>query len=183
MFELRNGDPEKLEGRVLAYVENVRPHCENCKYLGIFVTSNPVDMFTFKSQETHNTAQEAWNSFKTELGALEEKVGGKIVPMIAHGMKLASQEDADTAGKKLNADILYAGKVMGNDMAIDVLMSAHTIYLANYTTQLMERMGPGTVESTVKERYTEYQGTDLKFKLYAMLGVLLDAIGRKQEKD
>ncbi len=183
MFELRNGDPEKLEGRVLAYVENLHPHCENCKYLGIFVTSNPLDMLDFKSQEAHETAQEAWNALKKEFDNLEEKLGGKVIPMIAHGMKFASQEDADTAGKKLNADVLYAGKVMGQDMARDVLMSAHTIYLANYTTQLMQRMDTASVESTLQERYDSYQGADLKFKLYAMLGVLLDAVGRKQAKD
>jgi len=185
MFEFKKGDQNNLEGKVLVYVHNLKPHCENCsiyEYPGIYAATNKSDLLEYKNidKEAIEMVDEAWKRAQEMLKELE-KYKIRIVPMIFAPARFKSLEDIN---KINNGDIIFGGEINGLDFAIFSLYGLSTAYLANYMSQLESKAKINKTnfedDKTFTDNYKNYKEKDLKLRLYAMTSELLHAIDSKE---
>ncbi len=187
MFEFKKGDQNNLEGRVLVYVHNLKPHCENCsiyKYPGIYAATNKADLLEYKNidEEVIEIVDEAWKKAQKTLKELEKhKI--RIVPMIFAPARFKNLDDIN----KINiGDIISGGEINGLDFSYFSLYGLATAYLANYMSQLESKAKINKAnfedDRTFTDSYKNYKEKDLKLKLYAMTSELLHAIENKDSK-
>jgi len=187
MLEFKKGNPEKLEGKVVVYAENLglcgEERCAKLKYPYLFATANLAEQEEIKERVEELMSTELVEKLK-EMGAPQEVLDAlkdpenrpKIFPMACRQGEFDSLDEI----KQMDADVIYAGKISCISMAMQCLMGIAQAYMMNYITQLEESVKTnGVVKPTFTDRYTNYSSDDFRKKLCELVGGLMDTINNQ----
>ena len=170
MLEFMKGDSKNLEGRVLVYVANAKPCCNQHTYIALYSTTSKFDIKDIPFKELPKSLKSKDLSQNREVD---------LFAMFSRPLSFESLEET----AQIEGDIIDAGRVV-LAMAPPVLEGVTTAYLFNYMTQLEMRLKVSNEDiEGFDDSFRNYAtGEKLSKRLYQLVGPLLDAIKHKDDK-
>lgn len=181
MYKLKKGNPEKLEGKVFAYVHNLDSSQNGPKYPAIFASTSPLDLLSYQGITPTSENQGLWKMAQEQIKSLNEKKDScSLSPILGVFDILDSLNDIPT----IKADVLFGNEVLNIDSVLPNLTGLITAYMTNYMTQLEKKSNSATsqVQINFKDSFKNYDGEGLESNLYKLSGELLDSLYQKDGK-
>jgi len=167
---LVKGNPNDLLGRVFIYVENIdRDERKTVKYPALFVSVDPREV---KEYDIYKLLPE---NFLERVGEyIKNKIDTRKDSHVRIQPFYVSTALDSFHVKKIAADVIAGGKVINCDMAETVLNSLYTVYLSNYSTQMIRNRIRGFNHvNYAGDNYKNYKGKELKEKLKPLIYELM----------
>lgn len=178
MFEFKKGDPENLEGRVLAYLENVMSQENNLpRYLAIRMVTDPSDL-----EDGGDSCKKMLNNLLDKVKLLRKNAELGVSAVFYHQTAFNNLEEIS----EIIGDVISGGRIYNVSLAEPLLESIIRVYHFNYLNQLEKRMdlqGAGKASiGVVYDSYDNYKEDSYGFKkkFYSMVAQLWDAYEHKE---
>lgn len=186
MFEFKKGDTNNLEGKLLVYafldktgIELPRG-IEVVKYPAMYASTSPLDIFYFKGCKRNRYMENIWQNLNNEMSSMAEKNNIKTLQIFCVPSVLETLDNI----QEIDGDVLYAGRVNHLVLIPPLLTDLVSAYMINYASQLEKRIGVEDISSlSATGNYRDYNPEKLKRVLYDMVGRLMDAVNKRDEKE